>query len=197
MPYFCAVKFLSISIFLLFIGASINGVSQNNWLEEYNQEVHIIPSFSLNNEFNTDDWYTGLSGGVEDIGYQWGARLGFQFRPFRKKIQVIESDNFIRQYQERKYLIFLDLDKRFAHFGIKNAHIQFYAGARGGLLMGNYSGTKNDADNHWVAAPFAGLCANIDENVFFKLGYMYFTDHLLNVDDGRINFSIIFNLNPQ
>jgi hypothetical protein len=171
-------------------------LSQEESGDFYNQGVMLSPAFALNNDFNTDDWYTGFSGGVEDIGYQWGARLGFQFRPFRKKIQVIESDNFIRQYQERKYLIFLDLDKRFAHFGIKNAHIQFYAGVRGGFLMGNYSGTRNDAENHWVAAPFGGICANIDDNVFFKLGYMHFSDHLLNVDDGRINFSIVFNLRP-
>ncbi len=187
-------KLLMLFSILFFTMTSFWG--QGEWSEQYNQELHIVPSFSFNNDFNADDWYTGLSGGVEDLGFQWGARLGFQFRPFRKKVQVVESSSFIRQYQERKYLIFLDLDKRFAHFGIKNAHIQFYVGARGGFLMGNYSGTKNDADNHWVAAPFAGLCANVKENVFFKLGYMHFTDHLLNVDDGRINFSIVFNLKP-
>lgn len=171
-------------------------LGQGEWKEKYNQELLIRPTFALNNDFNTDDWYTGFSGGIEDVGYQWGVRLGFQFRPFRKKVQIIENSNFIRQYQERKYLIFLDIDKRFGHFGIKNAHIQFYAGARGGFLMGNYSGTRNDADNHWVAAPYAGICVNKNENVFFKVGYMYFQDQLLNVDDGRINFSIVFNLNP-
>ncbi|CAG5079643.1 hypothetical protein [Parvicella tangerina] len=172
------------------------GWSQNTGLEKYNEEFHFVPTLALNNDFNTDDWYTGLSGGIEDIGYQWGVRLGFQFRPFRKKIQVIENSSFIRQYQERKYLIFLDVDKRFAHFSISKAHIQFYLGARGGFLMGNYSGTRNDADNHWVAAPFAGVCANVHDNVFFKLGYMYFPDQLLNVDDGRIQFSMVFSLRP-
>lgn len=180
-----------------FILYSISLFGQGDWKEKYNQDFAIVPSFSLNNDFNTDDWYTGLSGGIEDVGYQWGVRLGFQFRPFRKKIQLIDDSNLVRQYLERKYLIFLDLDKRFGHFGIKNAHIQFYAGLRGGFLMGNYSGTRNDADNHWVAAPFAGVCANVHDNVFFKVGYMYFQDHLLNVDDGRINFSIVFNLNPM
>ena len=197
MPYFYAVRKYHLIIWLGLFLLPLTLVGQGGWKETYNQEFTIVPSFSLNNDFNADDWYTGFSGGVEDIGYQWGARLGFQFRPFRKKIQIIESDNLIRQYLERKYLIFLDLDKRFAHFGIKNAHIQFYAGARGGFLMGNYSGTRNDAENHWVAAPFAGVCVNIEDNVFVKVGYMHFADHLLNVDDGRVNFSLVFNLAPM
>lgn len=193
-PYFYRMKRFSGYIALIFIFWSITITGQEAWKEKYNHEVSIIPVFSFNNDFNTDDWYTGFSGGIEDVGYQWGVRLGFQFRPFRKKVQVVESSNFIRQYQERKYLIFLDVDKRFGHFGIKSAHIQFYGGLRGGFLMGNYAGTRNDADNHWVAAPFAGVCANVHEHVFFKLGYMFFQDHLLNVDDGRINFSIILSL---
>lgn len=180
---------------LLLLSAQIS--AQGSWKEEYNQELELTPTFSLNNDFNTDDWYTGVSAGVEDLGYQWGARLGFQFRPFRKKVQVIESSSLVRQYLERKYLIHLDVDKRFAHFAIKQVHVQFYLGARGGFLMGNYSGTKNDADNHWVAAPFAGICANVHDNVFFKVGYMHFSDHLLNVDDGRINFMMVFNVGQK
>lgn len=169
-------------------------LGQDSWKEQYNQSVNLTPVFAFNNDFNLDDWYFGASGGVEDLGYQWGARLGFQFRPFRKKIEIIESSNIVRQYQERKYLIHLDVDKRFGHFSLQNVHVQFYAGLRGGFLMGNYSGTRNDADNQWVVAPFGGLCANVGNHVFFKLGYNYFRDHLLNVDDGRINFSMIFCL---
>lgn len=185
---------LFILLTLLLVSPYLQG--QGDWKDQYNNELVIKPTFSLNNDFNADDWYTGFSGGIEDLGYQWGVRLGFQFRPFRKKVQIIENASYIRQYQERKYLIFIDADKRFGHFGIKNAHIQFYGGARGGFLMGNYSGTRNDADNHWVIAPFAGVCLNKDENIYLKIGYMYFQDQLLNVDDGRINFSVIFNLNP-
>ena len=61
--------------------------------------------------------------------------------------------------------------------------------------MGNYSGTRNDAENVWVIAPVGGLCFNFKDNVFIKLGYNHFSDKLLNVDDGRINLSFVFNLN--
>jgi hypothetical protein len=77
-----------------------------------------------------------------------------------------------------------------------NKHFQFFLGARTGFLMGNYSGTKNDAENHWVIAPVGGICFNFNDNSFIKIGYNHFTDHLLNVDDGRISLSFIFNLKP-
>ena len=168
--------------------------AQDNAIPIYNNGLEIVPTIALNNDFNLDDWYTGFSGGIEDVGYQWGVRLGFQFRPFRKKIQVISDNNFIRQFHERKYLIFLDVDKRLGHLKLFNQHFQFYFGARGGFLMGNYSGTRNDAENHWVVAPFGGLCVNFSDDTFLKVGYNHFSDHLLNVDDGRINLSFVFGL---
>ncbi|MFT7158586.1 MAG: hypothetical protein ACI8Q1_003619 [Parvicella sp.] len=161
----------------------------------YNNGLDIVPTLSLNNDFNLQDWYTGISGGIEDLSYQWGARLGFNFRPFRKRIQVLEDNNIIRQYHERKYFLSLDLDKRLGHIAIKNQHLQFYVGVKSGLLMGNYAGTRNDADAHFVAAPVAGACLNVGDTFFLKLGFNYFQDRLFNVDDGRINFSLIFILN--
>lgn len=179
---------------LIFFVLLPSAKAQSEWKDMYNQGVDIIPSLSINNDFNTEDWYCGFAGGIEDLGYQWGVRLGFELRPFRKRIQVLDQQNVIRQYHERKYFIFIDADKRFGHFGIGTAHLQFFAGGRGGLLMGNYSGTKNDAENYWVLSPFGGLCLNINDQTFIKLGYQYFNDHLLNVDDGRINLMIVFGL---
>lgn len=62
--------------------------------------------------------------------------------------------------------------------------------------MGDYAGTKNDAENVWVVAPIGGICFNFEDAFFLKLGYNHFSDKLLNVDDGRINLSLLFNLNP-
>jgi len=170
--------------------------SQEKYVPIYNQGFDILPAISFNNDFNLDDWYMGVSGGIEDEGYQWGARIGFAFRPFRKKVHVLGDNEIMRQYHERKYLIFIDLDKRLGHLSLFEQHLQFYLGARGGFLMGNYAGTKNDAENVWVIAPVGGLCFNFDDVFFLKIGYNHFSDKLLNVDDGRINLSMVFNLNP-
>ena len=70
----------------------------------------------FNNTFNSSDYYYGISIGVEDVGYQWGARFNFQLRPFYKRSQILENDYLIRQYREKKYLITLDIDCRFHEF---------------------------------------------------------------------------------
>jgi hypothetical protein len=186
------------NIFLFCIGLFLSNLSIAQDADEvriYNNGLDIVPTLSINNDFNFQDWYMGVSGGIEDLSYQWGARLGFNFRPFRKRIQVLEGNNIIRQYHERKYFLSLDLDKRLGHIAIKNQHLQFYVGLKSGLLMGNYSGTRDDADSHFVAAPVAGACLNVDDAFFLKLGFNYFQDRIFNVDDGRINFSLIFKLN--
>jgi len=158
----------------------------------YNNGFEIKKSFSINNDFHFQDWYFGFSGGIEDVSYQWGAKLSVAIRPFRKKVQILQDNNVIRQYHERKYFISLDLDKRLGHFKMMDQHFQLYFGAKSGVLLGNYAGTRNDAINHWIVAPMAGICLNIDDNTFIKLGYIHIKDHLLNVIDGRINFSIQF-----
>ena len=72
----------------------------------YNQDFNLCASLSIfNNTFNFNDYYYGFSMGVEDLGYQWGARFNFQFRPFYKRVQIQETDFLIRQYREKKYFI--------------------------------------------------------------------------------------------
>ena len=158
----------------------------------YNGGFDFRQSISFNNDFNFQDWYFGAAYGIEDLGYQWGAQLGFQLRPFRKKTVIQESATVTRQKLERKYFLHAQLDKRMGHFYISDYHFQFYFGARGGVLMGNYSGTRLNPENNWVVAPMGGIALNVDNYFFLKLGYIHLQDEVLNVDNGRINCSINF-----
>lgn len=179
---------------LVFISSQYFAQKSEKTIPSYNDRIEIHPSIAIHNDFNLDDWYIGLSGGIEDVGYQWGARFGFGFRPFRKKILTIENDFITRQFMERKYFLFFDFDKRLGHIVLFNQHLQFYFGVRTGLLMGNYSGTRNNPDPHMVVAPIGGICFNFNDKSYIKIGYNHFSDRILNVDDGRINLSFVFNL---
>ena len=161
--------------------------------EKSKREFNIVPSLSINNDFNAQDWIFGISAGVEDIGYKWGARLGFNLRPFYKKVQIKEG-TIIRQYREQKYFLSLDLDKRFLKFDIIGAEIQFFAGLRSGFLFGNYKGTREDAKAFGVLAPMCGLCYNLDDAFFVKVGYCLFSDRLNEVSDSRITATVVFAL---
>jgi hypothetical protein len=190
------MKFI-LTFFLITLLSICNFWSQENKKSIYNNEVKISPIFSINNDFNLQDWYLGASGGIEDIGYQWGAKLSLGFRPFRKKIQLEEPNNIIRQYRERKVFLSLDIDKRLGHFDLFGVHTQFYFGSKNGVLFGNYSGTKRNAEPVWVIAPFGGICFNFDDVTFIKIGYMFLNDKLYNVDNNRISFTYTFLLNQN
>jgi len=183
-----------ISLCLCIIFGSSN-MAQEGTKSNYNQGVDFVPIFSINNDFNLQDWYIGVSGGIEDVGYQWGAKLSVGMRPFRKKIQLDEGNNVIRQYQERKTFISIDLDKRLGHLDLFGLHTQFFLGSKNGVLLGGYSGTTRNAETVWTIAPFGGICFNMDDSIFIKAGYMFLNDKLVNVDNNRISLTFTFVLN--
>ena len=169
----------------------VEDIIEEEEIFEYNMRMMIHPTLSpLKFNFNFSDLYLGISTGIEDIGFQWGARLNFEFRPFYKKVSVSESQFVTRQYREKKYFLSLDLDKRFGHYNVWGEHLQFFVGAKTGFLMGNYKGTRNDAENHLVIGPMAGACINVEERVLVKLGYLYFDDRLINVPNHRVIYAL-------
>ncbi len=132
-----------------------------------------------------------MSVGAEDLGYEWGARLGFNFRPFYKKTQIADDNNIVRQYREQKYFLSLDLDKRFLHFDVAQSKLQLFAGLKTGFLFGNYKGTQNNSKTYAILAPMAGVCFNHDNTFFIKAGYCHFSDRVTEVPDGRITLTLL------
>lgn len=165
--------------------------SEDNSTYYYNHRVDIKANISVFNfDFNFNDFYWSISGGIEDIGYQWGARLNFELRPFYKKVQLPEENNIVRQYLEQKYFVSIDVDKRLGHLNLWDTHTQFFMGARSGILFGNYKGTQNDVAGKFIVAPMAGICFNFDDNILLKLGYIHFNEGVINVPDGKVTLGL-------
>jgi len=159
------------------------------------QRTNIHGAFSiLTFDFNTNDLFWSVNGGIEDVQNEWGAKLNFEFRPFEKKVQIREDNNIIRQYKEVKYFISIDVDKRFLHFNLWGTDTQFFIGTRTGFLLGNYKGTKTNRKPTFITTPMAGICFHASENVNFKVGYIHFSDGLVNVPDSRVTLSLNFIL---
>jgi len=155
-------------------------------------EVHktfdFRPTFSpIGFDFNLNDMFWSISGGIEEKNHEFGARINFEFRPFYKKIQLQSpNSNIIRQYHEKKYFFSIDVDKRFFNFDLWSAHTQLFIGSRNGILTGNYKGTKDDLDAKFLVAPMGGITLSFQENMLIRLGYIYFKDGLVNVPNHRV-----------
>ena len=82
------------------------------FLAREKKQLEFLPAISLQNDVNTQDWYTGFSFGMDEQRYEWSAKLGMTFRPFRKASVIEDQETGVfRQYLERKFYIFLDLEK--------------------------------------------------------------------------------------
>ena len=181
--------FSTIFVFILIIC-----FSQTEELES-NRKFSPVSSISFfNNTFNTKDYYYGFSMGVEDLGYEWGARFNFQFRPFFKRTLIQENSSTIRQYREKKYFISLDFDKRFFHFDLAGAQAQLFVGTQLGILLGNYRAARASAKPLFNAVPLGGLSFHFKKDIFLKIGFCYFRDDLIEVPDGKVILNLIFTL---
>ena len=164
---------------------------------DFNEKRSFQPATSLsvfNNTFNFSDYYYGISVGMEDLGYEWGARFNFQFRPFYKRTQIEVNNNLITQYREKKFFVSIDLDKRFANFHIDEINMQFFVGSQFGFLLGKYRGTRANAAAIFNIAPVGGICLNFKNEVFIKAGICYLKDNLLEVPDIKAVLNVIFAL---
>jgi len=187
--------FLTIILFTLFLG-----YSQQNEEPITVKKFNPVSSISIfNNTFNLNDYYYGFSMGVEDLGFEWGARFNFQFRPFFKRTLIQENSTTIRQYREKKYFISLDFDKRFFHFDLAGTQAQLFVGTQLGVLLGNYRATRISSKALFNVVPIGGLSFLLKDNTFLKIGFCYFKDDLIEVPDGKIVINLIFTLkeNPK
>ncbi len=148
----------------------------------------------FNNTFNSKDYYYGFSMGIEDLGYEWGARFNFQFRPFFKRTLIQDSPNLIRQYREKKYFISVDLDKRFLNLDFSGVKTQLFIGTQVGFLLGNYRATRISAPALFNVVPVGGVSFNFKYNNFLKIGYCYLRDNLIEVPDGKVVVNFVFTL---
>jgi len=181
-------------LIVVFFVCSVSTFSQDfstKSLKKFNPATSIS---IFNNTFNTKDYYWGFSMGVEDLGFQWGARFNFQFRPFFKRTLVRESSTVIRQFREKKYFISFDFDKRFGNFDLGNVQTQLFIGTQCGVLLGNYRAARSSADAIFNLVPIAGLSFNLGDDTFLKIGFCYFRDKLIEVPDGKVSINLIFTL---
>lgn len=185
---------MKVFLAVVLISVSLNGLTQGQFISTA-KKFNPATSISIfNNTFNSKDYYYGFSMGIEDLGYQWGARFNFQFRPFFKRTLIQESSSIVRQYREKKYFISFDFDKRFGNFDLGGLKTQLFLGTQLGVLLGNYRAARSSAEAVFNIVPVGGLSFNLKEDTFLKVGFCYLRDKLIEVPDGKISFNLIFTL---
>lgn len=157
------------------------------------KDIHLVPTLNMGFHVNLDDFFVDAGIGAEDRISGIGMALNFAFRPYYKKVQIHEEGNIIRQWKEKKYYLSFDLYKRLVPFSVGNMQASFILGGKTGYLFGDYLGTKQRPKAGITFCPFGGLSMDVG-GAFVQLSYLYFSDRLATVPDGRLMFTLLIPL---
>lgn len=152
-------------------------------------------SVSLIQNTNFNDYLLGLETTFHQFAYNTELTLGWQNRPFRKKILLKESDHLYYQYREYISEFYLNAHKNFAltKKGYKEGGL--YAGAGGAMYLYNYKGSQLKG-NEFKALPQAGFYW-YGRSAGLKVGYEYAPFSYKNNLPHRINLSLRVFINKQ
>lgn len=151
------------------------------------------PHLSISGEVyaNTKDVLLDFGIGIDDVGYDYTARLNFAFRPYTKTVLTEIEEKEWRQYFERLYIISLDLEKRFNFilFGDNNRFGPYLA-SKFGYFLSDYRGMSKHPNQGFKIIPAAGLGIQFDHSTF-SLGYLFLNN---GTDDlnGMLQFKYAF-----
>lgn len=163
-------------------------------LKDYNLHYGWAPAFHVETVFNFHDAYIGFGAGVENYDWNAGARANFSFRPYYKKIQTKGDNGYIYQWREKRMFISLDVDKRIGRFGVMGAETNGWLLLRTAFMFGDYAGREKGPETYFTLSPVAGICTNIRQNVYFKLGYAFLNDKTKQIPNSRFCFNITFTI---
>lgn len=129
--------------------------------------------FTLGTDFNYQDATISGRIGFFDKFNLWGVGAEFGMRPFRKNIEIKESENLFIQYREIRTVIGLYAEKQILPIELRNGmKMGFLVGSSFGGQHANFAGISDGEWNLWIA-PYAGFIVNFKEDLFVNFGYKY------------------------
>lgn len=169
-------SWVKVCLTLLLVLTSItSGFSQSFFIRNPLEHMGAQPHFSLSGEVyaNKKDVLLDFGIGMDDIGYDYTARLNFAFRPYTKRVLSEIEEKEWRQYWERLYIISLDLEKRF-NFMIFGDNNRFgpYLATKIAYFLADYRGMSKHPNAGFKFIPSTGLGIQFGHSTY-SLGYLF------------------------
>jgi opacity protein-like surface antigen len=125
-------------------------------------------------QWNLDDFLMGVEGGVTLPDYKTSLLAGFDFRLGSKRVVVQDSPNLYYIYRERRYMLSLTAEQRFAVLNLGGeTELEPYVRVGAGIYFGDYRGTTQKPSSQIVILPGGGLAVNFGDQFVARLGYQY------------------------
>ncbi len=161
------------------------------------QPVHaqsVVPEFGAGLNFNLTDIMADLSFGMSLQEARASIKASFQPRLGTKRV-LVESGtpNLLYQYQERRYLLGVEADKRFMLTQLnENTEVGLFIGAFGGMTFNDYRGTDAKGSVNLAWEGMGGAYLSDSRFLILRLGYQYLPLVTQSVYPHRIGISFNF-----
>ena len=157
--------------------------------------AQVAPDFGFGMNFNHTDFMLGFNGGAAFEALDLSARLGFQFRVGSKRVLVeTEVPDVLVQYRERRYLLGIELEKRFTLTEFSsNERLGVWLAPWGGLSIGDYRGSKASSPGGLAWSMQGGIFFNTD-GVVLRGGYAWLPLQTNSIVNHRIVFGVNFHI---
>jgi hypothetical protein len=150
------------------------------------------PQLGYELNFNQTDVMMGGGIGIYNIDWNASAQLSFKGRIGARRVIVEPEDtDLIFQFRERRYLLGIDLEKRFAFSDISaSSQVGGYLQAFGGLSFGDYRGTTAKPPTGFGGSAGAGIYIGNPDIIAVKLGYVYLPLQTQSIVAHRISMGL-------
>ncbi len=151
----------------------------------------LVPEIGLGLNFNGTDAMLNLGAGVSFQNIRTSAKVSFQPRLGAKRVFVeTASPNVLIQYRERRYLLGLEVDKRFKLTEFSEyTELGLFVGGFIGMSFNDYRGTDARGSVDLGYEGMAGAYIGDPHVCLLRLGYLYLPLPTQNVFPHRIGFS--------
>jgi hypothetical protein len=156
-----------------------------------NAKPNLFPdfrSFKMGTElnFNSTDFMSVFSFGLQDAKYHLSADAGFGFRPVSMRVFYEASPHLKYQFWESRYFFHLGINKKFNLFQIrKNAFTGPEIGIRELFTYGSYEGSNRKPDKTFITVPSIGWQI-MNEWLNFGIRYDYMNFNSPGINPGRM-----------
>lgn len=159
---------------------------------------NILPSYSKLSLgpgllFSKNEFMTGLDLNLIDDKYNTAINTSFYFRPTAIRTLTKEVNDTSYQFWERRCLVKIGLEKRFKLKAKANYSMGPKIGADVAYTFGSYRGSNSKPESNTLFSPYIGMYY-INKYITLSASYNYLNFNLPDVGNGKINFSLAFNI---
>ncbi len=144
-------------------------------------------------EFNSNDLMYVFEASISEARYKMLIRLSFAGRVFPRPVQVYENPDITYQFQEKRFIWAVDLQREILSFSLGNAATDLYVGLRSIFSNASYSGTAIMPPRGFSVAPVFDMVYR-RKNFSVTGGYYFYRTGQSDIPSNRFRIGFQYHI---